>query len=283
MSDNNGITPLHVEGVADYHCHCDYSIDAEGSIEQYCEAAIKRNLAEICFTTHYDANPESNGTAEYIRINGENKPVTPDNLAPYVDHVRATAERFYPRGLSVKLGLEMGWYTGCEESVIRLKERYDFDYMLCGMHELDDQCLCCRRSFEACFRRYPVEEMVGRYFEQLTHAAATGLFDNIAHADYYLKYGRKFYGEAIEQAHEPYIDDLFSALIAGETGLEINTSAVRQGGHEYYPRMQIVNAAKKAGVEVTRLGSDAHHPNQVGYDFEAAVALVPDTTLSGEE
>ena len=283
MYNLDDLTPIHIEGVTDYHVHCDYSIDAEGTIEEYCEAAIKRNLAEICFTTHYDANPDSGGAAEYIMIAGKKKPVNPDNLAPYVDHVLVAGERFYSRGLSVRLGLEMGWYPGCEETVELLKDRYNFDYLLCGMHELDNVCFSSRYTFEKCFSRFGVEEMASRYFKQLTQAAATGLFDNIAHVDYYLKYGRKFYGEVIEHAHRPYLDDLFRALAENGTGLEVNTAGIRQGGAEYYPRMELINAAKKAGVKVTQLGSDAHRPNQVGYDFEAAVALVPDTTQGCEE
>jgi histidinol phosphatase-like PHP family hydrolase len=39
--------------------------------------------------------------------------------------------------------------------------------------------------------------------------------------------------------------------------------------------MDIVNRARKAGVNIPFLGSDAHLPQQIGLDFEAAVAVVP--------
>ena len=135
-SYENIIEPIHIEGVTDYHCHCNYSIDAEGSIDEYCEAALRRNLAEICFTTHYDFNPESDGRANLIRINGEKMPPTIDNLAPYVDDVYRAAEIYYLKGISVKLGIEIGWHNGCEEEVQKLCDRYQFDYILCGIHEI---------------------------------------------------------------------------------------------------------------------------------------------------
>jgi histidinol phosphatase-like PHP family hydrolase len=73
LPESASIRPLEIPGVADYHCHCDYSVDAEGSVDEYCQAAIRRNLAEICFTTHFDANPDSEGQAtEYIRVGGDN-------------------------------------------------------------------------------------------------------------------------------------------------------------------------------------------------------------------
>ena len=39
--------------------------------------------------------------------------------------------------------------------------------------------------------------------------------------------------------------------------------------------MELINGAKRAGVDVLYLGSDAHAPGQVGYDFETAAHLVP--------
>jgi histidinol-phosphatase (PHP family) len=59
------------------------------------------------------------------------------------------------------------------------------------------------------------------------------------------------------------------------TALEINTSGMRHGMNHYFPPVDVVNAAKKAGVAVTYLGSDAHRPEQVAFEFEAASSLVP--------
>lgn len=269
--------------MVDYHCHCDYSVDAEGSVDEFCEAALQRNLAEICFTTHFDANPDSLGDVEYIRVNNQNLPVTVDNLAPYVDDVHRAAEKFYTRGLSVKLGLEFGWYRGCGEAVRRLKERYDFDYLLCGIHELENICFCCRHSYEKCFGRYTAQQVVEKYFAEVITAARSGLFDAIAHMAYYLRAGIDYYGDAIKEAHLPYLKDTFAALIESGTALEVNTSAIRHGLNDYYPPVAIINAAKKAGVKVNHLGSDAHHPEQVGFDFEAAAALVPDNLHGCED
>ena len=277
MPDMDKITPLPIPGIADYHCHCDYSIDAEGTIEQYCEAARRRGLSEICFTTHYDTNPvgdEAAGT-NVICVNGTKLPATPENLTPYVDHVRRAGEEFYPLGLSVKLGVEISWYEGCDEQADKLVSAHDFDYVLAGLHELDDICLCCRHTHKKLFDNYSPERLVEAYYRQMVAAARTGLFDSLAHGDYYLRYGRAFYGDAIKNAHLPFIDELFRALVDTDTCLEVNTSGIRHGHSEYYPHMDIVNRARKAGVNIPFLGSDSHSPEQIGLDFEAAVAVVP--------
>ncbi len=270
------LEPLEVSGLADYHCHCDYSVDAAGSIGEYCEAALQRNLAELCFTTHYDANPRSaDASANFISVKGEKLPARTENLAEYVKDVENAHARYYPMGLYVRLGLEFGWYPGCEEEVRKLRKLYDFEYMLCGIHELGSVCFCCSHSYESCFERYTVEAMASEYFSEAKRAAQTGLFDTLAHLDYYKKYGEKFYGKSVSDAHRPHLNELFAALKESGTALEINTAAARKGFSSYYPQVGIINAARRAGVDVIHLGSDAHAPEHVGYDFDAAEAQLP--------
>ena len=269
------IQPIQIKGVSDYHVHCEYSIDAEGTIAEYCEAALKRDLAEICFTTHYDFDPNSNGRVNFIRIKGEKKPTTIDNLAAYVDEVNQMAEIYYLKGLSVKLGVEIGWHRGCEEEVEKLCDRYHFDYVLCGIHDIDSKCFCCHSTFEDCFDGMSMEDMVGKYFELTNDAVNSNLFHTIAHLGYYIKYGKQYYGDKILTAHEPFIHDTFKNLKKNDISLEINTAAVRHGIGDYYPFMSLINKAKKVGVKVIHLGSDAHKPEQIGYDFEMADSLVP--------
>jgi len=277
------IEPLLILGISDYHCHCDFSTDAEGSVDDYCRAAIERNLVEICFTTHYDGSQDGISSDEFIRIDGDLHPVSPDNLAPYVDVVRQAQDDYYPLGLSVKLGIEFGWYEGCEEAALRLKERFNFDYFLCGIHSLDNLCFWRHGANKGCFDVYSLEEFAERYFDQVIKAARSGLFDTIAHLDYYKRKAYSHYGDAVADIHRNYLPDVFRALIESGTSLEVNTAGVRHGLKEYYPRVDIINAAKKAGVDVANLGSDAHHPSQVGFDFEAAAALVPSRVVEDRD
>jgi histidinol-phosphatase (PHP family) len=275
LLDLNTIVPLSPTGLSDYHCHCVYSVDATGSIDDYCKAALKRNLAELCFTTHYDVNPRSVDGLGMMSVEGEQRPADHDSLAMYVEDVRLAHERFYPLGLSVVLGLEYGWYKGCEEDVLRLREKFGFDYLLAGVHEIEDICYCCSHSYERCFERYPVEKMAEVYYREVIGAARSGLFNTIAHLDYYRKYGELYYGPSVHQAHRSYMTEVFKALRDSGTALEVNTAARRKGLNSFYPQTEVINAARRAGVDVIYLGSDAHAPEQVGADFEEACLLVP--------
>jgi histidinol-phosphatase (PHP family) len=275
LSDFQYLKPLEINGLADYHCHCDYSIDAIGSIDEYCQAALQRELAEICFTTHYDFNPKGQDGDAFMSVKGERRPANHETLALYVEDVRKAHEKFYPMGLSVLLGLEFGWYNGCEEEVIKLKERFGFDYFLVGIHEIDNICYCCTHRYEKCFSRYTLEKMGEMYYRDVIQAARSGLFNTIAHLDYYRKFGELFYGPAVHQIHQPFLPDVFSALKGSGTTIEVNTSARRKGFDSFYPQNEIINAARKAGVDIIYLGSDAHTPEHVGYEFDEASVLVP--------
>jgi len=273
LADLSSVQPLEIPHQTDYHCHCDYSADAEGTIKEYCEAALKRGLAEICFTTHYDTKPDSTMCDCFIRIDGKLFPGSPERLAPYVRDVRAAHDEFYGYGLTVKLGVEIGWWEGCEESTALLLTAHDFDYVLGGIHELGDINICTSKV-EQNIARLSGEELIEQYFRQAILAARSGLFTSLAHIGYYRRHALAYFGDIINTAPAQYLPDLFDALKATDTGLEINTSAMRHGLDEYYPPLPIINAAKKAGVTVARLGSDAHRPDQVGFDFEGAAPLI---------
>ena len=278
MPDLDNLEPLHQQGLADYHCHCDYSIDAHGAIDEYCRAALSRGLVEVVFTTHYDATPTMTPDDAVIRVSERLVPATPENLKPYVDEVLAAAERYYPLGLSVKLGLEFGWYRGCDDVVGRLRNMYPFEYLLCGIHELDGKCFSCSGCYPKCFPDYTVEQVVERYVTQVEKAARSGLFHTIAHLDYLRKYGEPYYGERLNQLILEQSGRMFAALRESGTVLEVNTSALRRNSTDYYPRIVLVNAARKAGVDVRYLGSDAHAPEQVGFDFDTAAPLASIST-----
>jgi histidinol-phosphatase (PHP family) len=267
MNQNNGYA------LADYHIHPDFSIDSVGSVDDYCRAALQKGLAEICFTTHYDSNPKDPVNERMMQVNGVRLPVSFDTVQRYIETVAEAAERYYPSGLQVRCGIEVGYYRGCEKHIAELFDKFHFDYKLGSIHDVDDICLCCQHRFEKCFSRYNVEEMADKYFGLMHDAAKSRLFDAIAHIDVYKKYGLGFYGDSILTVHRGRIEPVFEVMAENGVGIEINTSALRKGHPEYYPSMEIVNLARSMGVAIVAIGSDAHTPDDVGFDFESAASI----------
>ncbi len=105
------------------------------------------------------------------------------------------------------------------------------------------------------------------YFERLTQAAASGLFDIIGHADL----AKKFCFYPAQDCTDLFRGFLAAARANG-TAIELNTAGLRKDCKEIYPSRRILELARDAGVSIT-FGSDAHAPGEVGMDFESAIQL----------
>ncbi|MHA1290154.1 MAG: PHP domain-containing protein, partial [Candidatus Thorarchaeota archaeon] len=92
----------------DYHIHPNYSIDAEGSIEEYCEEALRKGLKEIAFTTHLDTNSIADDC--YVNIRGK-KVSTRSSvwLEDYEASIKSADDKYQERGLRVRLGVEVDY------------------------------------------------------------------------------------------------------------------------------------------------------------------------------
>jgi histidinol-phosphatase (PHP family) len=259
--------------VSDNHIHPGYSIDAEGSVDDYCRAAIAVGLKEICFTTHYDADPARLDHEGFMVINGKREKLSDNCIRTYLEDVKRAADEFGQAGLMVRGGMEFGYFPNCEKQIADLQSKFRFDYRLGSVHNIGSECVCYREETVKLFSRMTLNQLADRYFELLDQCAASGLFDCLGHLDVYRRYGFEYYGEGINTAHRGRIEKLFETMKKHNVGYEVNTSAIRHGFFEYYPGMEIINMARAAGVPLRALGSDAHRPGQIALDFDAASAV----------
>jgi len=259
--------------LADYHIHPDFSFDADGTMDQFCEAAIKKGLTEICFTTHYDVDRRLPEHHQKMRIDGKLVPVSIENISDYVDAAAKAADKYIGHELVVQCGLEVGWFPGCEDEIGPLLKKYDYHYVIGSVHLVGDIDICNEKSMKSAPSKYDLDTFADMAFDDLIKSAECGLFSTLGHIDMYKKYGVQVYGDKIANIHEGRINKLFQAMIENECGLEINTASLRKGFSEYYPSMAIINSARSAGVRIVAVGSDAHRPEEVAYDFEGAMGV----------
>ena len=99
-------------------------------------------------------------------------------------------------------------------------------------------------------------------------AAASGLFDTLAHPDLVKMYG-------------PEIPWDWSAVAESLEGVrvEVSSAGLHKPHGKLYPNAELLRQAKERGVEIT-LASDAHVPQNVGRDLDRAIehAKTPATT-----
>ncbi len=269
--------------VGDSHVHTHHSVDAKGSIRDICHAAFKQGLYEVTITNHYEVMPSRKKRMGYFRFGDEKVEANSDSVKRLIEEIRLAGEEFFPAGLQVLCGLEIGWDKSLYDQLAKDLAAWDLDFVIGSVHDVDGQSILERDFAPGYFAEHPIADWIEGYFRKAEEIAESELFNVIAHLDVYKRYGLAAYGDEIRTAHEPYIDSLFDKMKKHGLALEINTSGMRHGVGEYYPSMTILNEARRAGVSVATIGSDAHAPDQIGLDFEAALPLVYELLPCGLE
>ncbi|MFW9812231.1 MAG: histidinol-phosphatase HisJ family protein [Candidatus Thorarchaeota archaeon] len=256
----------------DYHIHPNYSIDAEGEIDEFCRAAVEVGLKEIAFTTHLDTDRIADDC--YVNVKGKRVDISASVwLEEYESEIRDASDRFVDSGLAVLLGVEVDCFPGVEEA---LPERFfstDFDLILGSVHLIDHIAISAGGRAEDVLRKYNMEELGEKYFTLMLDSIDLDLYDVLAHIDLYRRYGESFFGEAIHDLWKTYIHELSNKMKSKNVGFEINTSSLRRGMNQPMPDERIVHALRKEGVEIVTVGSDAHTPSEVGKGIEEALQI----------
>ena len=94
-----------------------------------------------------------------------------------------------------------------------------------------------------------------------------GVFDIIGHCDLI-----KVFGDRPEGDLKPLWRVFLEKVKKHDTAIEINTNGIQKPCGEMYPEPALLEMAARMGVGLT-FGSDAHKPERVSENFDAAVDL----------
>lgn len=242
----------------DYHIHTSLCGHATGTPDAYVRAALDAGLDEIGFNDHLPM-------LKYWRPDYS---MAPDQLPEYVRQVQAL-QRQFPQ-IRIKLGIEADYYTPAEEAATRdLLAQYPFDYVYGSVHFLDAWALDDPARIAEWDAR-DVDAVYARYFAVLEQAVRSELFDVIGHMDLVKKFGHR-----PTRDMSGVVDRVIRACRDSGTAIELNTAGWRKPVNEAYPAPDILRRIGQAGVPVVT-GSDAHAPEDVAGDFEAARTLLRD-------
>ena len=240
---------------ADYHMHTPLCHHAVGEPTELAAHAVKLGFREIGFSEH---NP-------MLRDDFDDWRISNDDLDVYVEKVEQ-ARRDHP-GLVIKLALEVDFIPGYEVWIRDLAGRHPWDYFIGAVHYVSESWALDNPKKLAEWKNRDPFEVWTAYFDRLTMAAESGLFDIIAHADLCKKFC--FYPK---QDCTHLFKRFLEAAKRGGVAMELNTAGLRKDCQEIYPSPQIVQIAAQIGVPIT-FASDAHAPKEVGMNFAEAVQL----------
>lgn len=253
--------------LTDYHLHL--RPDEEGTeaeryftvenVERYLDAAAAAGIEELGVSEHvYRFRAALDLWRHPLWIeNGV------DDLDAYCEFVRGTP---------LRLGLECDFIPGAEERTAALLEERDFDYVVGSVHFIGEgDAAIDHKGFDVWEGNGDPDEIWRRYFEQLAACARSGLFDVLAHPDLVKVWGRAT--PLPERDPRAFYEPAVEAIAASGIAVEISTAGIRKPVGELYPSRQFAEMCVEAGVSFT-LSSDAHLPEQVGFEYERAVRFM---------
>jgi len=175
----------------------------------------------------------------------------------------------FVRGTPLRLGIECDFIPGAEEKTAALLGARDFDYVVGSVHFIGegDQAVD-HDGFDVWDGSEDPEEIWRRYFEALADCARCGLFDILAHPDLVKVWGRDrpLPEGDLRRFYEPAVEAIAESGIA----VELSTAGLRKPVGELYPALGFAELCVEAGAQFA-LSSDAHLPEQVGFEYDKAV------------
>jgi histidinol-phosphatase (PHP family) len=255
--------------LVDYHMHLapdgqalDDSLVSDTRLAEYVQAARERGVDEICLTEHVYRFHEAASVLDhpYWRRGAT------AHVRPYVELLANAADE----GLPVRAGIELDWLEGRRAELAALIDGLPLDLVLGSVHMLPDGFVDHPDHMEL-WEAFPVDEIYTRYFAAVRDAVQTGLYDVMTHLDLPKVFGRR----ASEAVLAREYADTAEAIAAAGCAAEISTAGLRKPVGELYPAPLLLDELKRRDVPIT-LASDAHVPDDVGRDYDAALRLAHD-------
>ncbi|MDW0117080.1 histidinol-phosphatase HisJ family protein [Sporosarcina thermotolerans] len=238
----------------DYHMHSSFSKDCTVEMEDMVKGAIAKGLTEICFTEHIDYDfPD-----DAIEFDFDKQKYT-----ERIEELR----QLYDGQIIIRKGVEIGVQPHILQRYDEMLNAESFDFIICSMHTVERKGL----HYGEIFKGKTAEEASISYYNELLHCVKN--FDNysvLGHIDLIKRYAP----EIVQNDFHAILTEIFNHIIPAGKGIELNTSGVRYGLSNGLPSDDILKLYKQCGGEIITLGSDAHKPEHIAFQFKESLELV---------
>lgn len=245
--------------LSDYHMHSSFSDDSEATMESMIKRSIELGYHTICFTDHMDLDfPLASGGGFIF------------NTDIYTKHIQKLKEQ-YADQIKVLCGVEYGLRPYLKNQFHSLTLRNNFDFIIGSSHLVGEIDPYLKSYWEGITE----EEGINKYLEAIYANVETyDDFDVYGHIDYAVRYAPNQNRNYSYIRYADIIDAIFTTLIQKGKGIEINTSGYKYGLGHPHPQTDLLKRYKELGGEIITIGSDAHKPEHIGYDFQKAEDLL---------
>jgi histidinol-phosphatase (PHP family) len=251
------LTDYHMHLVADGEPYGD-EVFTIAHVESYVECARVAGIDEIGFTDHVYRFRQARGWSD--------DPLWVGDALADLDRYHACLVQARDADLPVKVGLEVDYLAGREALIAATVGRLQWDFLLGSVHWVAG--LAVDWEMAPIWERYPVDEVWRMYVDDLCAAAASGIYDSMAHPDL-----AKVFGYRPAPKPLALYQQIADAFAAAGVCAEVSTAGFGRALGELYPDPDLLVMLHQRGVPVT-LASDAHRPELVGHAFDRALAVL---------
>lgn len=246
----------YIDLYTDGHVHTTLCHHATGTMEEYVAAALGKGLKRLIFLEHLEKGVEYFESTWLNEVDFE-----------YYFSEGKRLKQLYDGKIEVCIGVEVGYNPGEVDTILAFLARYSWDCVGLSYHFIEDNgrhinLLSRKQANWDEISRIGVSNVLGRYFEGLISAVQQIPAHLLCHLDAALRFHPDVY---LNKKHQEQIFLLLDLIEQQKMVLEINTSGFAHRGTPY-PQEWIVKKAIEKNLSF-RLGSDAHHPSDVGQYF----------------
>lgn len=237
----------------DLHSHTPRCRHAVGEPRSYVERAIASNVAVYGFSDHAPMEFDEGYRMGFGEMDDYERDVL-ELKAEFADKI------------DIRLAYEVDWLPGYIDK--RIFER-DVDYLIGSVHFIGGWGFD-NPEFIGDYKGKNIDEIWREYFRLMGEMAESRLFDIVGHMDLIKIFNFMPNVDARELAM-PTLEKIAKSGMS----IELNAAGIRKPVKEAYPSMPILQTAREMGITIT-FGSDAHMPEQVGFERQTLLGLARD-------
>ncbi|WP_169834498.1 histidinol-phosphatase [Paenibacillus donghaensis] len=237
----------------DLHTHHERCGHAVGSLEDYIEKAIAKDVQILGISDHSpyffaDEDQPYPGLA-----------MAKSEFSNYVEEIMRLKKK-YEGHIELLIGVESDVFKEYIHLYGQVYARFPLDYVIGSIHFTSPFKILKGLDWNAASDQERQTEF--KRFMELTQLIIQSNWVNIiGHLD---RFNRGF--SSFAEMLAPHMDSILKMLAEKGVALEVNTSGFRNS-EVWYPSMEVIERAHFFGLDVT-FASDAHHPDRIGDGWE---------------
>lgn len=248
--------------LCDQHLHTAFSSDSKAAPELMIEKAISLGLKCICITDHMDLDFPENEDGYTFQFDTQE----------YFKKMRLLKEQYQSK-IDLHIGVELGIMPTIHDLLEDFMREEDdgFDFVIASTHLVDR----IDPYYPEYFDTHGYQRGIEKYFESiLEDLEVFHQFDVYGHLDYVVRYAKEKDKNYNPIDFKEYIDAILKKIISLGKAIEVNTAGLKAGLSNPHPHPEILKRYLELGGEYITIGSDAHMPCHIGYEFKRVEELL---------